>query len=888
MEKEFDMKRIKVFLANLLVLAMVLTMIPIFSYAETTSSSGFVDMPNDWSTDALEKAVSNGLISGFDEYGLKYIKPGSALTRAQMATIVNRAFGAVNTTSISGARDVSSSDWFYREMAKAVKMGTFKLDTYMRPDAPITRQEAFTVLARAFKLTSTNNIALNNFLDGSSVASYAKSAMSAMINSKYVTGSGGYLYPEANMSRAEFAKVMDNLVKRYCDEASEVVTVSSLTGNLLINKANVTLRNSVIRGDLIIGDGVGSGDVTLDNVDVTGNIVVRGGGTNTVLIKGNCDVNNMTVAKVDGNVRVTVESGARIDVANIDDGTDDVILEGDFRTIHVNAEIEMAINDAEIDSMIVYETSTITLDADTEVDRLTVEDDAAGTRIVNNGLITSLRSDEKIYVTGTGTVTENLALTGTTPITAIAAIVGTAKVGSELKAGALTPSTATVNYQWKIANSANGTYSNITGATSSTYTPVGADYNKYIKLTVTGKGNYSGTLTSAATGAIAVSKITAVTIPGITAPVLGATPVRSLASTNEYTATITWTPNPTTFEAGVAYTATITLTPKAGYTVTGITSNQFKVAGATATNSANSGVISAAFPAIATVTKISATNISGVTAPVIGATPVTAISGAEYTGTVTWSPADAKFKETTTYTATVTLTPKTGYTLTGVTANQFVVNGAVSSSNTANSGVITAVFPQTPAPSVITDTTISGLLPAVDETPIRIINRTQYTATIAWSPNDATFAPSTSYAAVITITPNPGYTLTGILENQFEVTGATSDANGADSGIINVSFPATEARTTISTAISGVAPTVGGTPEDSLNTPEYTATVSWTPNPMSFEAGGVYTAVITITPRAKYTVTGIAANSFTVDGFPGTNAADSGTVTVTFPALAGI
>jgi len=65
---------------------------------------------------------------------------------------------------------------------------------------------------------------------------------------------------------------------------------------------------------------------------------------------------------------------------------------------------------------------------------------------------------------------------------------------------------------------------------------------------------------------------------------------------------------------------------------------------------------------------------------------------------VSWSPAVAAggtFAAFTTYTATITLTAKTGYTLQGVTANYFTVAGARSSSNAANSGIVTAVFPRT-------------------------------------------------------------------------------------------------------------------------------------------------------------------------------------------------
>jgi hypothetical protein len=88
--------------------------------------------------------------------------------------------------------------------------------------------------------------------------------------------------------------------------------------------------------------------------------------------------------------------------------------------------------------------------------------------------------------------------------------------------------------------------------------------------------------------------------------------------------------------------------------------------------------------------------IPGVTAPVCGVAPVTTITETtQYTGTVSWNlpVSETLFATSTSYTATITLTPKTGYTLTGVTADFFSVAGASSVSNGASSGVITVTFP---------------------------------------------------------------------------------------------------------------------------------------------------------------------------------------------------
>ena len=137
-------------------------------------------------------------------------------------------------------------------------------------------------------------------------------------------------------------------------------------------------------------------------------------------------------------------------------------------------------------------------------------------------------------------------------------------------------------------------------------------------------------------------------------------------------------------------------------------------------------------------TVINIAAIPGVTPPAYGETPVTAITEtAQYTGRVSWSPAvSGTFGATTEYTATITLTAKSGYTLTGVAANFFTIAGATSDTNSVNSGMVTAVFPATrsvPA-TVINIAAISGVAaPVLGVTPVTAITETaQYTGTVTW------------------------------------------------------------------------------------------------------------------------------------------------------------
>jgi len=124
-------------------------------------------------------------------------------------------------------------------------------------------------------------------------------------------------------------------------------------------------------------------------------------------------------------------------------------------------------------------------------------------------------------------------------------------------------------------------------------------------------------------------------IPGVTAPVTGATPVTTITETAQYTGTVTWVPVHNPFQAATAYTATITLTAKTGFTLTGVAADFFTVASATATNAANLGVVTAVFPETASsdATLKASSTVKGQTVTSLG-TP-NATLGSETAGAVT-------------------------------------------------------------------------------------------------------------------------------------------------------------------------------------------------------------------------------------------------------------
>lgn len=262
--------------------------------------SDFSDFPTDWSAPAMTHAVQNGLLNGSDGK----ILPKGLLTRAQMATMVNRAFASSAKASLTSFTDMVPGVWHYDEMAKSVQMGVFQgADGKLNPNDPITREQAFAVLARAFGLADGKASSLDKFSDGAQVSSWARGAVAALVEQGYVTGADGALNPQSYITRAEFAQVMDALVAAYGDQDLKDQTVE---GNLIL-RTNSTLENVTVKGDLILADGVSA--ASLKNVTVTGRLVVRGGTDGVKLTKSTAK-GGIQLANPNGTPKLTIDGKA--------------------------------------------------------------------------------------------------------------------------------------------------------------------------------------------------------------------------------------------------------------------------------------------------------------------------------------------------------------------------------------------------------------------------------------------------------------------------------------------------------------------------------------------------------------------------------------------------
>ena len=331
------------------------------SNAFAADLSQYRDFPNDWSAKSLEQAIDDGLLNGSN--GM--IDAKGLLTRAQMAAIVSRAFGAAKTASLDDYRDVLPSAWYYSDMGKAVKMGAFQgANGLLNPDAPITREEAFTVLARAFALEGGGSATLKDFVDGGTVSSWASESVAALVAGGYVNGANGMLNLKNNITRAEFAKVITGMAASYV--GAEGVSGKTVEGNVIVRESGASLSGMTINGDLIIADSADK--VSLDGVKVTGRIVIRGASTEASL-KNSSAGKSVLVSNPNGAASLSVSGGSV--------GT-------------VTAKSDLVVSGS-VDNIVIAEKAALTVQSGASVGSVTVS--AAGASVSGAGTVSAVQAN---------------------------------------------------------------------------------------------------------------------------------------------------------------------------------------------------------------------------------------------------------------------------------------------------------------------------------------------------------------------------------------------------------------------------------------------------------------------------------------------------------------
>ena len=311
-----------------LALLMVLGLVPLGGLGTTVQaaeSSGYTDVPPDhWASDVIGKwsTEAYGVLQG---NGDGTFAPSRSITLGELATVLAKTFGYTKKV----AAEVTPQ-WADDAVEKAIAAGVIEKAAVIDASVVVTREQAVRYIAIAYGIAPLAG--KTEFVDDAQIGKDYKPYIAAFAKLGYVQGKGeGVFDPKGNYTRAEAMTVIDNTTSEITDKSIEGKTFSK---SLIIRKKGVTLKDTVINGDLIIAQGVGDGEVKLENVTVKGNTLVYGGGKNSIYLNNfNCE-GGLIVRKDEGSdtVRIVVsgaskfgaiilETGAIIVTQQLADGT---------------------------------------------------------------------------------------------------------------------------------------------------------------------------------------------------------------------------------------------------------------------------------------------------------------------------------------------------------------------------------------------------------------------------------------------------------------------------------------------------------------------------------------------------------------------------------------
>ena len=233
-----------------------------------------------WYQAAMDFARDHGILVG-DASG--DMLPGNNAPRAQMAAMLVRVFGCTAGKDITQFSDVDAAAWYYPELSTAAQMNIFSGcgDGTMGPDRNITRQEAMSVIARAFAVADGTAADIAAFSDASAVSDWAVASVAGLVKAGIVSGDAGRLNPTAGITRAEIAQMLYELGLQFCSDAA----VLPASGRVVYTGTQ-PLTAGTFTGTLYLGGAAGR---DLGTLNVTGTLVVRTDPNGTVTVGGTVD-----------------------------------------------------------------------------------------------------------------------------------------------------------------------------------------------------------------------------------------------------------------------------------------------------------------------------------------------------------------------------------------------------------------------------------------------------------------------------------------------------------------------------------------------------------------------------------------------------------------------
>lgn len=346
-------------LSLILVFAMTVSL---FTVGTGAVEPTYGDTAGHWAESSIERWSGHGIIQGSN--GL--FDPNGQLTCAQLATILAKLL-KLPAAKDAGFTDNTADAWYYDAINRCAAAGILNGngDGTVTPEAPISRERAMVMLARALGIEPIRKPDLTKYTDAAQVSAYAQGYVAALIEAGIVGGvTADELAPQDNINRASTVTILDRAISTYADKAGATVKADG-KGLVLVVADDVTVTGSV---DKLL--------VPANGIEVT--------------VKGSKNIDDITVSG--DNSKVILDNAS----------ADNVTLDGEKSAVETK-------NGAKIDNVIVTENApgaTVDVGSGTTVGN--VENHAEDATVTGNGTVKKVESDKDITVKTKDTDVKNI------------------------------------------------------------------------------------------------------------------------------------------------------------------------------------------------------------------------------------------------------------------------------------------------------------------------------------------------------------------------------------------------------------------------------------------------------------------------------------------------
>ena len=342
-------------LSLILVFAMTVSLLTVGTGAVEPT---YGDTAGHWAESSIERWSGHGIIQGSN--GL--FDPNGQLTCAQLATILAKLL-KLPAAKDAGFTDNTVDAWYYDAINRCAAAGILNGngDGTVTPEAPISRERAMVMLARALGIEPIRKPDLTKYTDAAQVSAYAQGYVAALIEAGIVGGvTADELAPQDNITRASTVTILDRAIDTYADEAGATVKADG-KGIVLVVADDVTVTGSVDKllvpaNDIEV---TVKGSKNIDDITVSGDnskVILDNASADNVTLDGEkCAVETKNGAKID-NVIVTENApGATVDVGsgtivgNVENHAEDATVTGNGTVKKVESDKDITVKTKDTD-----------------------------------------------------------------------------------------------------------------------------------------------------------------------------------------------------------------------------------------------------------------------------------------------------------------------------------------------------------------------------------------------------------------------------------------------------------------------------------------------------------------------------------------------------------